>query len=174
MMSVIRKDVEKHLVRNGVIKWNQVGFTEGGRAEYNHLALQYVVERAWKKKEKLIVIALDFKKAFDSIDRRKLIEVLIDYRINPYIIDLVAKVYSNEKTTISIGNMEKEMEINVGIKQGCTASTTFFKLITYVIMNSVDEKGTKYEVEGINLSTLFFADDSLALAKTEEAAEKKP
>ena len=36
MMSFIRKDVEKHLVRNGVIKWNQVGFTEGGRAEYNH------------------------------------------------------------------------------------------------------------------------------------------
>ena len=126
MMSFIRKDVEDHLVRNNVIKWNQVGFTEGGRAEYNHFMLQYIVERAWKKKEKLIVIALDFKKAFDSIDRRKLLEVMIEYRINPYIIDLVAKIYSNEKTTIHLGEIEKEMEINVGIKQGCTASTTFF------------------------------------------------
>ena len=50
-MSAERKYVEKHLVRNGVIKWNQVGFTEGGRAEYNHFALQYVVERAWKKRK---------------------------------------------------------------------------------------------------------------------------
>ena len=49
MMSFIRKDVEKHLVRNGVIKWNQVGFTEGGRAEYNHFTLQYIIEMAWKK-----------------------------------------------------------------------------------------------------------------------------
>ena len=172
MMSFIRKDVEEHLIINGIIKWNQVGFTDGGRAEYNHFALQYVVEKAFKKKEKLIVVVLDFKKAFDSIDRKKLIEVLIEYRINPYIIDLVAKIYSNEKTTICIGDMEKEIEINVGIKQGCTASTTFFKLITYVIMNSIENKGIEYEVEGIKLSTMFFADDSLALAKTEEATKK--
>ena len=68
--------------------------------------------------------------------------------------------------------MEKEMEINVGIKRGCTALTTFFKFITYVIMKSVEEKGIEYEVEKIKLTTLFFADDSLALAKTEEAAKK--
>jgi len=47
----------------------------------------------------LIVIALDFKKAFDSIDRRRLIEIMIEYKINSYIIDLVAKIYSNETTT---------------------------------------------------------------------------
>ena len=45
MMSFIRKDIEDHLTRNGVIKWNQVGFTAGGRPEYNHFALQYTVER---------------------------------------------------------------------------------------------------------------------------------
>ena len=58
----------------------------------------------------------------------------------------------------------------VGIKQGCTASTTIFKLITYVIMNSIEEKGVEYEVQGIKLSSLFFADDSLAVARNEEAA----
>ena len=58
----------------------------------------------------LIVIALDFKKAFDSIDWRRLIEIMIEYKINPYIIDLVAKIYSNETTTVCLGEMEKEME----------------------------------------------------------------
>ena len=172
MMSFIRKDVEKHLVRNGVIKWNQVGFTEGGRAEYNHFTLQYMIEMAWKKKEQLIVMALDFKKAFDSIDRKKLIEVMIEYRINPYVIELVAKIYSNEKTKICIGDMEKNIEINVGIKQGCTASTTFFKLITYVIMKSIEENGNEYEVEGMKIGSLFFADDSLGIAKNEKDARE--
>ena len=97
-MSFLRREVEQHLENNGLIKDNQTGFTEGGRSEYNHLILQYLVERAHQKKEKLIVIALDFKKAFDSIDRRKLIEALIEYRINPYVIDLIAKIYSNDKT----------------------------------------------------------------------------
>ena len=71
-----------------------------------------------------------------------------------------------------MGEIEEEMEINSGIKQGCTASTTLFKIITYKIMNSVEEKGDEYEVEGQKLSTLFFADDSLAMAKNIESAKK--
>ena len=171
-MSFLRKELEKHLEINGVIKENQTGFSEGGRPEHNHFILQYIVEKAQQKKEKLIVIALDFKKAFDSIDRRKLIEALIEYRINPYIIDLIAKIYSNDKTKICIGEEEIEIDINTGVKQGCTASTVLFKIITYIIMSKVEEKGIKYEVEGLNINTLFFADDSMALARTEEAAKK--
>ena len=41
-----------------------------------------------------------------------------------------------------------------------------------MIMKSVEEKGAKYEIDGQNLSTLFFADDSLAMARTIEAAKK--
>ena len=99
-MSFLRREVEEHLERNGLIKDNQTGFTEGGRAEYSHFVLQYLVDKAHQRKEKLIVIAPDFKKAFDSIDRRKLIEALVEYRINPYIIDLVAKIYSMTKNTL--------------------------------------------------------------------------
>ena len=40
-MSFIRKEIEEHLERNNVTKDNQIGFTGGGRAEYNHFVLQY-------------------------------------------------------------------------------------------------------------------------------------
>ena len=170
-MSFIRKEIEEHLERNNVTKDNQIGFTGGGRAEYNHFVLQYLIDRAYQKREKLIILALDFKKAFDSIDRRRLIDALIEYRINPYIIDLAAKIYSNDRTKICMDEEDIEMSINSGIKQGCTASTAFFKIITYMIMNAVEEKGEEYEIEGLKLSTLFFADDSTALARTEEAAK---
>ena len=39
-------------------------------------------------------------------------------------------------------------------------------------MNSLEVKGIEYEVEGQKIITLFFADDSLAMAKTIEAARK--
>ena len=171
-MSDIGKAVEEHIEINNLTKGNQIGFTDGGRTEYNHFALQYLVDRAIRKKEQLIVIALDFKKAFDSIDRRKLIDILKEYMVNPHIVNLIAKIYSNDRTIVTIGDIEEEMDINSGIKQGCTASTTFFKLITYGIMNSIEEKGVEYEVEGQKISTLFFADDSLAMARTLEAAKK--
>ena len=91
-MSHIGEEIEKHIEVNNLAKGNQVGFTKGGRTEYNHFMLQYIVDKAQRKKEKLIVITLVFKKAFDSINRKQLIEALKEYMINPYIIDLIAKI----------------------------------------------------------------------------------
>ena len=73
---------------------------------------------------------------------------------------------------VTLGELEEEMEVNSGIKQGCTASTTLFKIITYKIMSSIEEKGDEYEVDNQKISTLFFADDSLAMAKNLESAKK--
>ena len=70
-MKQIGEEIEEHLEKNKIIKGNQIGFTDGGRTEYNHFVLQYIVEKAIKKDEKLIVIALYFKKAFDSINKEK-------------------------------------------------------------------------------------------------------
>ena len=171
-MKKIGEDIEEHLEKNEIIKGNQIGFTNGGRTEYNHFVLQYIVEKAYKKDEQLIVIALDFKKAFDSINRRKMIEAMKDYMIEPSIINLIAKIYSNDSTTVTLGEIEEEMDINSGIKQGCTASTTLFKIVTFKIMNSIELRGIEYEIEGQKITTLFFADDSLAMARTLEAAKK--
>ena len=61
-MSHIGEEIEKHIEVNNLAKGNQVGFTKGGRTEYNHFMLQYIVDKAQRNKEKLIVITLDFKK----------------------------------------------------------------------------------------------------------------
>ena len=87
-------------------------------------------------------------------------------------IDLIAKIYSNDRTTLTLGDLEEEMEITSGIKQGCTVSTTLFKLVTYMIMSKLEEKGIPYEIDNIKLSSIFFADDSIAIAKTMEDAIK--
>ena len=171
-MSHIGDEIEKHIEANELEKGNQIGFTKGGRTEYNHFVLKYITDKAQRKKEQLIVITLDFKKAFDSIDRNNMIEALKEQMINPYIIDLVAKIYSDDSTVVTYGEIEEEMDINSGVKQGCTASTILFKLVTYMIMKRVENTGERYEVEGLDLSTLLYADDSLTMARRLEAAKK--
>ena len=105
---------EEHLIRNNLVLDNQIGFKKGGRIEYNNVMLQFVVEKTSrsgaKYHSKLIVVALDFKKAYDSIDRRKLIEVLIKYKINPYMIDIIAKVYNGDETIVRMGNREEKIK----------------------------------------------------------------
>ena len=50
-MSHVRKEIESHLRRNGLGRDNQIGFTEGGRIEYAHFILQYMVEDSLKVKK---------------------------------------------------------------------------------------------------------------------------
>merc|ERR1711874_387796 len=173
-MSLIRERTEEHLKLNNLIKENQIGFTGGGRIEYNHMILQYIVEKTKKEDEnrQIILTALDFKKAFDSVKRKELVETLKDYKIDPRIIDIVAKIYTNDETIIKMGDREETIKIGSGIKQGCTASTVFFKLITYEIMKELEEKGEEFNIGGINLNSIFYADDSITIASTIEDTKK--
>ncbi|CAL4226090.1 unnamed protein product, partial [Meganyctiphanes norvegica] len=49
-MTHIREQIEKHLRINNLVRDNQVGFTEGGRIEFNHFMLQFAVEGVLKGK----------------------------------------------------------------------------------------------------------------------------
>ena len=104
----------------------------GGQIEDNLFVLQYCIEKSYRMKKELIVTCIDYSKAFDSIKRDKIIEALMQYRIQPKIIDTIAKIYQDDFTEIQICELRKTINITSGIRQGCTGSTMLFKLITYM------------------------------------------
>ena len=136
-MSLIRERIEEHLKQNNLIKENQIGFIGGGRIEYNHMILQYIVEKTKKEDEnrQIILTVLDFKKAFDSVKRKELIETLKEYKIDPKIIDIVAKIYTNDETIIKMGEREETIKIGSGIKQGCTVAVIY--IATYTVFGKI-------------------------------------
>ena len=107
-------------------------------------------------KKSLIVISVDFKKSIRFNKKwkkiievmkdykihpkiivcnkkwKKIIEVMKDYKIHPKIIDYSRNIaYEGDTTKINIGyDLETELGLDItsGIKQGCTGSTTIFKL----------------------------------------------
>ena len=168
-MALIKNELEEHLKENIALEESQAGFTEGGRIEDNIFILQYCVEESFKAKKELIVASIDFKKAFDSIKRDAIIEVLKEYKVHYKIIDTIADIYVGDKTVLDLGDdLEQEMEVTSGIKQGCTGSTTLFKLITYQIIKGIQKGGKGFKNELINLGILFFADDALIIASSIE------
>ena len=62
------------------------------------------------------------------------------YRIHYKIIDVIATVYKNDYTEVVFGDMMKKVDVTSGIRQGCTGLFVLFKLITYMIMNELDQK----------------------------------
>lgn len=67
--------------------------------------------------------------------RETLVEALMHFKIHPKIITAITNIYTNDKTMVRMGELEKEINIQSGIRQGCTGSTVLFKFVTYLIMD---------------------------------------
>merc|ERR1711895_110158 len=152
----------------GIVYNNQFGFTEGGRVEHCMFMLDYIANTTYEKihraKHSLYFAFIDFRKAYDSIDRQKLIEVLIGYKINPLIIDLIVQMYQEDCTIIKLGKMNKKVEVTSGIRQGCCISTLLFKLVTFRIIDELRKKKT-YKVRKFCDNSLWLADDATLIAE---------
>merc|ERR1712050_820047 len=137
--TILRQKIEDFLKEKGIKYENQFGFTQGGRVEHCMFMLSYIATMTFQKRGKkgknLYFAFIDFKKAYDSIDRKKLIEVLIDYKINPKMIELIVQMYKDDHTVISLGNMQEKVEVTGGIRQGCCISTFLFKMVSFKIID---------------------------------------
>ena len=171
MMAIIRRSIEEHIERNEMGKDNQVGFTEGNRIENNLCILRYCIESSYNMKKPLIVISIDFTKAFDSIKREKLIETLMEYKINPQIIAIIANMYEGDKTKMEVSKEDHiTLDVTSGIRQGCTGSTTLFKLATFKVIQRLEELDKGYQDEIFKITSLFYADDGMILTNSLEHA----
>ena len=87
MCSHFREKIEEHLKECDIGYENQYGFTKGGRIEHCLFTLDYIANMTYESKlmehKTLYFTFIDFKKAYDSIHRGKLIEVLIRYKSEP-------------------------------------------------------------------------------------------
>ena len=124
-----------------------------------------------KEHKKLFFTFIDFKKAYDSVNRGKLIEVLIKYRVNPKIIELIVQLYAADETTINLGRMKETIEVTCGIRQGCSISTLLFKMVTFCIIEDVQKKGKIYKIGKYEGNSLWLADDATLIANSKENVE---
>ena len=73
-MSLIGREIEKHITENKIGKFEQAGFNTGGNVLDNLFILRECVEETYRKKEQMVAIAIDFKKAYDSIKREIMVQ----------------------------------------------------------------------------------------------------
>ena len=114
-MSLIGRELEKHIAENKIGKFEQAGFTKGGNILDNLFILGECVEEAYRKIEQMVAIAIDFKKAYDSIKRETMVQILKELRIYSKIIDFIVRIYREDSTKIQL-EKNKEIEIEVTIK----------------------------------------------------------
>ena len=126
-VGILKSKVEHHIRQIQQESEVQAGFTRNRRIADNLYVLDYCIKESFKMKRALYVIAIDFSKAFDSIKRDTLIQVLKKYRIHPKIIDIIAHIYEKDKTQVYFNNMHQaDIDVTSGIRQGVIAQATSF------------------------------------------------
>ena len=168
-IGMIKTIIEHHLESNEILSELQSRFTAKRRLEDNLFILDECKEEAFRRRKVLVMIAIDFSKAYDSIDIGKIIEILTYYKVDGQIFDIVAEIYKNESTKIKLGEgSEIDFEITNGIRQGCNLSPTIFKMITYRIIEEVQYKCKGFNYDDLKINCILYADDGIIFEESIE------
>ena len=74
---------------------------------------------------------VDFKKAFNTVDRTMFWKVMKVFRCPDYFVEIINQFNEGMKGRVVIGSQESDhIEVNHGIKQGCVLALTLFTLCT--------------------------------------------
>ena len=124
---------------------NQNGFRSGRSTLSQILALRRILEEGKNCNFDSIFIFIDFSKAFDSIDRNTMFEILELYGIPKQMVDAIKLLYTNNTATVLSPDGEtKPFDIKAGILQGDTlAPFLFIMVVDYILRMSLDTQKEK-------------------------------
>ena len=121
---------------------------------------------------------IDYKKAFDSVDRNLLMFKLYNIGIVGNIYRAISSLYSNPKSRIILQDYSTDyFDCPIGVKQGDCLSPTLFSIFINDLAIEIKNSniGIKLEVEDIAgnidisvLNILLYADDIVLFAENEE------
>ncbi|KAL6421061.1 hypothetical protein ACFW04_013585 [Cataglyphis niger] len=110
---------------------NQTSFKKGLGTMDNIFILNYLVNRQLSKKGKLIAFFIDLKAAFDSVDRRKLVEAMRERGMREGLIRRSEDIMRETRNRVRRGeDLGTGFWTGRGVRQSCPLSPHLFNLIT--------------------------------------------
>jgi len=103
--------------------------------------IRQLLERCRDYKVPLSLCFVDISKAYDSVDRPSLIQVLPHYDVPCKVARLVEALYDDTKCQVRVGGQLSEaFEVKTGVRQGCPLSSLLFNIfIDYVVCQAFQD-----------------------------------
>ena len=111
------------------------------------------------RSETLFQIYLDLSKAYDSIDRGKILQLLCKYKVGPRLRSYIGKVWDNQHFVLRQAQFySKPVDIDRGVTQGDINSPIVFNVIVDAVLR--EWKRIRGEEE-VQTESKFYSDDGL-------------
>ena len=159
VLTIIIKEKLDPYIENGLGEY-QSGFRKG-RSTIDHIfTIRQIMEKCWEYNKDIWQIFVDFKQAYDSINRASLWNIMAEFNIPSKLIKLVKACYNNSKACVQVGQRRTtEFGIKSGLRQGCLLSPILFNMVLEKVKRSIDEIQGGVDIGGVNIQTLAYADD---------------
>ena len=123
---------------DSVLRQQQAGFRKGRSCSEQIFILRQIVEKCVEGNVNVLVNFVDFKKAFDSVQRPVVWNILAQYGIPEKIINIIKGMYAESRCAVRTeGKLGEWFQIVTGVRQGCILSPLLFLLtIDWVMRRS--------------------------------------
>lgn len=161
--NIITARLEAYVEEKNLLPDTQNGFRRARNGLSNVMIIDHLVQRERKRGRQVFASFIDFKAAFDTIDRGKLLQKMKKMGIPEYLIRAIADIYT--ETRSSVGKFAFAQQ--KGLRQGCPISPLLFALyISDVdkVLRGAGDGGIF--IGGVKVFVLAYADDLVLLATT--------
>ena len=121
-----------------------------------------------RKRSKLYVAFIDYKKAFDSVDRKVLFQILEQQGVSTKFLNVLKAIYRVVEVVIRCGNgLTEKIFCPLGVKQGCLLSPLLFSLLINEVAKRVAARGRagyQFIPGTAQIYLLLFADDIVLIS----------
>ena len=166
----IQETVDKKLRKE------QAGFRKDKSCTDYIATLRIIVEQCIEWQSSLYINFVDFKKAFDSIDRTVLWKLLRHYGLPTKFVTLIKNMYEGfTGHVIFNGQVSEGFQIGTGVRQGCLLSPLLFLIaIDWTMKRSTEHHRTGIQWNLFSqLEDLDFVDDLALLSETNKHIQQK-
>ena len=178
--ALLRNRIEPKI--DNILSKNQHGFRRNRFMTSQILTIRRIYEGVWAKNILATMLFVYFTKAFDSIHREKMEQILLAYGLPKETVAAITILYRNTKVTVrSLDGDTEYFDIVAGVLQGDTLAPYLFIIcLDYVLRTSIDkikENGfelTKKRSRRYSAKTITdadYADDIMILVNTSKQAE---
>lgn len=147
----------------------QAGFRAGYTTADHIFAIHNIVQCYLQKRKKLYAIFIDFKAAFDSINRSALFYKLSKVGISTKFLNVLKELYKDTFSAVWDGeSMSDWFGTMSGVRQGCLLSPLLFALY---INDIVEVLPSGIKIAETVIKCLLYADDLVVFAESPESLQ---